>query len=81
MQATVTTASKHDIPFLAVSGTHGWTSTLEKLPYGIQINMRKLNTSTLSGDGKVATVGGGMLQHEIVRSLFAEGKYTSESGP
>lgn len=77
VQATVATASKYDIPFLAVSGTHGWTKTLEKLPYGIQINMRKLNTATLSTDGKVAVVGGGMLQHEIVRSLFAKGKYTT----
>lgn len=81
VQATVATASKYDIPFLAVSGTHGWTKTLEKLPYGIQINMRKLNTATLSTDGKVAVVGGGMLQHEIVRSLFAKGKYTSEFSP
>ncbi|KAH7396793.1 hypothetical protein DE146DRAFT_695984 [Phaeosphaeria sp. MPI-PUGE-AT-0046c] len=77
VQATVATASKYDIPFLAVSGTHGWTTTLNKLPYGIQINMRKLNTATLSSDGNVVVVGGGMLQHEITRALFAKGKYTT----
>jgi FAD/FMN-containing dehydrogenase len=76
VQITVTLANRFNIPFLAVSGGHGWTMTLEKLPYGIQINMRKLNTTTLSPDGKIATVGGGTLQYEITRSLFAHGKYT-----
>ncbi|KAF1911050.1 hypothetical protein BDU57DRAFT_485443 [Ampelomyces quisqualis] len=77
VQATVALASRFNIPFLAVSGGHGWTSTLDKLPYGIQINLRKLNTTTVNHDGKTATVGGGTLQHEIVRSLFAKGKYTT----
>lgn len=78
VQATVALGSRFNIPFLAVSGGHGWTSTLDKLTYGIQINLRRLNTTTLSRDGKTAIVGGGTLQHEIVRSLFAEGKYTSK---
>jgi hypothetical protein len=76
VQTTVALANRFDIPFLAVTGGHGWTKTLNKLPYGIQINMRKLNTTTLSQDGKTAIVGGGTLQHEITRSLFALGKYT-----
>jgi hypothetical protein len=75
VQTTVTLANRFNIPFLAVSGTHGWTKTLNKLPYGIQINMRRLNTTTLSRDGKTAVVGGGTLQYEITRSLFALGKY------
>jgi FAD/FMN-containing dehydrogenase len=72
---TVKIANKYDVPFLAVSGTHGWTETLNKLPYGFQVRMRKLNTATLSTDGKTATIGGGMLQWEITRALFAKGKY------
>jgi hypothetical protein len=79
VQATVTLANRFDIPFLAVSGTHGWTSSLNNFPYGIQINMRKLNTTTISRDGKTAIVGGGTLQHEITRSLFAKGKYAGKS--
>ncbi|KAF2853831.1 FAD-binding domain-containing protein [Plenodomus tracheiphilus IPT5] len=75
VQATVFTANHFNIPFLAVSGTHGWTRTLDRLPYGIQINLRRLNTTTLSRDGKTANVGGGTLQYEITRSLFAKGKY------
>lgn len=81
VQATVTIANRFSIPFLAVSGTHGWTRTLDKLPYGIQINMRRLNTTTLSRDGKTATVGGGTLQYEITRSLFAKGKYAGKFDP
>ncbi|KAF2124492.1 FAD-binding domain-containing protein [Dothidotthia symphoricarpi CBS 119687] len=75
VQTIVTFANRLNIPFLAVSGTHGWTKTLNKMPYGIQINMRKLNTTILSRDGKTATVGGGTLQYEITRSLFAKGRY------
>jgi FAD/FMN-containing dehydrogenase len=79
VQTTVTLANRFNIPFLAVSGTHGWTKTLNKLPYGVQINMRRLNITTLSRDGKTAIVGGGTLQYEITRSLFAVGKYAGMS--
>ncbi|KAH7083092.1 hypothetical protein BKA63DRAFT_461177 [Paraphoma chrysanthemicola] len=75
VQATVTFANRYDIPFLATAGTHGWTKTMNRLPYGIQINLRKLNSTTLSSDGKTAAVAGGTIQYEITRSLFANGKY------
>ncbi|KAF2036502.1 FAD-binding domain-containing protein [Setomelanomma holmii] len=75
VQATVTLANRFNVPFLATAGTHGWTKTLNKLSYGININLRKLNTTTLSRDGNTAIVGGGTLQYEITRSLFAKGKY------
>ncbi|RMZ73654.1 6-hydroxy-D-nicotine oxidase [Pyrenophora seminiperda CCB06] len=75
VQATVTLANRFNIPFLAVAGGHGWTTSLNNLPYGIQINMRKLNTTTLGQGGKTAIVGGGALQYEATRALFAKGKY------
>jgi FAD/FMN-containing dehydrogenase len=78
VQATVTVASQYDIPFLAITGRHGWTSSLNKLPYGFQINLRGLNSSALSSDGKTATIGGGIIQYELVRSLFEKGKYAGE---
>jgi len=71
---TVQIANRYGIPFLAVSGTHGWTKTLNNLPFGIQINMRKLNTATVDKGGKTATVGGGTLQWEVTRALYAENK-------
>jgi FAD/FMN-containing dehydrogenase len=79
VQTTIALANRFNIPFLAVTGGHGWTETLNKLPYGIQINMRKLNTTTLSPNGKTAMVGGGTIQYEITRSLFALGKYAGEA--
>ncbi|KAG9186256.1 hypothetical protein G6011_02812 [Alternaria panax] len=75
VQTTVALANRLNIPFLAVTGGHGWTKTLNKLPYGIQINMRKLKTTRLNWHGKTVMVGGGTMQHEITRSLFALGKY------
>jgi FAD/FMN-containing dehydrogenase len=81
VQATVSLANRLNIPFLAVSGTHGLTSTLDSFPYGVQINLRKLNTTTLSHDGKSAVVGGGTLQREITRSLFAKGKAAGKTSP
>ena len=75
VQATVTLANRYNVPFLAISGSHGWTRTLNKLSHGIQINLRKLNTTLLNDTGKTAHVGGGTLQYEITRSLFDKGKY------
>ncbi|KAF2653473.1 FAD-binding domain-containing protein [Lophiostoma macrostomum CBS 122681] len=74
VQLTVQTAYDNGLPFLAISGAHGWTETLNRLPYGIQIRMRKLNTTTVDADGTTATIGGGSLQWETTRALFAENK-------
>ncbi|KZM28025.1 uncharacterized protein EKO05_0002058 [Ascochyta rabiei] len=75
VKVVVKVANRHVIPFLAISGAHGWTRTLNSLEDGIQINLRQLNTTVLSNDGKTASVGGGTLQYEITRALFEEGKY------
>ncbi|KAJ4295318.1 hypothetical protein N0V90_007329 [Kalmusia sp. IMI 367209] len=74
VQKTVQIAAQFGIPFLAVAGTHGWTKTLNNLPFGIQINLRKLNSTTVDKGGKTATVGGGVLQWEATRALFAQNK-------
>lgn len=66
------------MPFLAVSGTHGWPSTLNNLDGGIQINMRKLNHTRVHCDGKTATAGGGVMQYEITASLFEQGKQAGQ---
>ena len=74
VENTVKIAAQFDIPFLAVSGTHGWTKTLNELKYGFQINLRKLNSTFLDEGGYTATIGGGTLQHETTRDLFAYNK-------
>ncbi|KAK5997639.1 FAD-linked oxidoreductase chyH [Cladobotryum mycophilum] len=74
IQQTVKYANRHGMPFLAVSGGHGWPSSLNRMKGGIQINMRKLNTTKLKPDGTTVIVGGGTLQHEITASMFKEHK-------
>jgi len=76
VQATVKYANHIHVPFLAVSGGHGWPTDLNRLRGGIQINLRRLNTARVNwdGGGNTATVGGGTLQHEAVQSLYAQGE-------
>ena len=81
VQIVVKVANRHDVPFLSISGAHGWTRTLNKLQNGIQINMRRLNNTVLGVDGKTSTVGGGTLQYEITRALLEKGNYAGELDP
>lgn len=74
VENTVKIAAQYNIPFLAVSGTHGWTKSLNDLPYGFQINLRKLNSTFVNEGGDTATLGGGTLQYEATRALFAQNK-------
>ncbi|KAF2261385.1 FAD-binding domain-containing protein [Lojkania enalia] len=74
VQLVVSVAARYDIPFLVVTGAHGWTKSLNRLQGGIQINMRKLNSIALNSNGKTATIGGGTLQWETIRALFAKNK-------
>jgi len=67
------------VPFLAISGTHGWQTTLNTLKGGVQINMRKMNQTQISSGGKTATVGGGIMQYEIVAALWQDRKQAGTS--
>ncbi|EFR03561.1 FAD binding domain-containing protein [Nannizzia gypsea CBS 118893] len=58
----------HGIPFLAQSGGHGWSSTLNLDHSGIIISLRKLNTVTFSYDGTEATIEGGALISEVMEA-------------
>jgi FAD/FMN-containing dehydrogenase len=81
VQKTLAYANKKSIPFLAVSGAHAWTDTIDRLPYGFQVRMRQLNTTTVNAGGNTATIGGGALQYEVVRALFAQKKQAGEIPP
>ncbi|OAA45676.1 FAD-binding, type 2 [Metarhizium rileyi] len=74
VQETIKYANRRSMPFLAVSGGHGWSSSLNNVRNGIQINMRKLNTTRLRDEGNSAIVGGGTMQYEITAALFNSGK-------
>ncbi|PVH95066.1 FAD-binding domain-containing protein [Periconia macrospinosa] len=72
---TLAAANRFDVPVLATAGTHGWTRTLNQVEGGIQIRLRGLNGVKVEQDGKAATIGGGILQWEIVGKLYEKGLY------
>ena len=67
-------ANKFGFPFLTVAGTHGWPTSMLKLQNGVQINMRRMNSTTISGNGKTATAGGGVMQYQITEALAQHNK-------
>lgn len=69
-------ANGNDIPFLATAGLHGGTSTLGNLQQGINIRLRKMNSTSIAADGLSATFGGGILGLEVRDALWAAGKQT-----
>lgn len=67
-------ANEIGVPFLAVTGTHGWTDDISKIQDGIQIRMRGLNHIGLSPNNDTAFAGGGVIQYEVVQALYPYGK-------
>ncbi|KAJ7762588.1 FAD binding domain-containing protein [Mycena metata] len=76
VQYTVLLANSFGLPWLAVSGRHGSTSTLHKLRHGVQISLSKLNDITMNPDGQTANFGGGVLSKKVTDTLWAWGKQT-----
>lgn len=67
-------ANEIGVPFLAVTGTHGWTDDISRIQDGIQIRMRGLNHVTLSPSKDTAYAGGGVIQYEVLQALYRDGK-------
>lgn len=74
-------ANRFGLPFLAVNGGHGTTSSLNTIQRGVSINLRALNHVQISQDGESALIGGGANTHEVINALAAGGKATGESLP
>ncbi|RTE83072.1 hypothetical protein BHE90_002404 [Fusarium euwallaceae] len=74
VQTIVRYANKKDIPFLTVSGGHGWSSQLQNMQHGIGISTQKLNTMKLAKDGKTVRLGGGVKSGQVERFLSSQGK-------
>ena len=65
------------MPFLALSGKHGYNVNLNHVKHGVGINMRNLNSIELAKDGKTATIGGGIVTKKLMHELWEMGKITS----
>ncbi|ETS84255.1 hypothetical protein PFICI_02280 [Pestalotiopsis fici W106-1] len=71
---TIKVANEIGVPFLAVTGSHGWTDDISKIQDGIQIRMRGLNHVGLGPNNDTAYAGGGVIQYEVVQGLYPYGK-------
>ena len=71
-------ANKHCIPFLAVNGAHGHTSTLGKMHGGIAISFRRMKNIDISRSGDYALLDPGLTNGDLVRYLWARGKHAGE---
>ena len=72
-------ANSKNMPFLALSGKHGYNVNLNKVKHGIGINMRSMNSIELAKDGKTATIGGGIVTKKLTHELWDMDKITSAS--
>jgi pyruvate/2-oxoacid:ferredoxin oxidoreductase beta subunit len=43
---------------------------------GIEIHLSQLNNISISADGTTATIGGGVISHNLTETLWAAGKQT-----
>jgi FAD/FMN-containing dehydrogenase len=69
-------SNKCSIPFFAQSGGHGFTSTIANVKNGNPINLRALNSTTISPGGEYAISGGGVKGKEVIDMLWPFGKQT-----
>lgn len=69
-------ANKHNKPFLAISGGHGQTRSLNGVKRGVGISMRGMTDVRIVDDGHAATIGGGIQTGELLPALWSHGKQT-----
>lgn len=72
-------ANKYSVPFLATNGVHGSITSLGKFNQGIEIKLTKLNSVTISTDGKTAEIGGGVISHDLTATLWKSNKQAGMS--
>lgn len=78
---TVRWANKHNLPFLAVGGAHGFLKTLGKMQGGIAISFTKMKGIKINPKGDSAELQPGLTNGEIIRYLWPRGKQTGEHPP
>ncbi|ROT38906.1 FAD-binding domain-containing protein [Sodiomyces alkalinus F11] len=66
-------ATCRNIPFLATSGRHGYTTTLGDLQNGLAIDLSQLNSFELDTTAETLTVGPGVTVGEVFDPLFNAG--------
>lgn len=62
---------KHNVPFLAQTGGHGWIDSFHLGRHGLLINLRGLNRTTFNDQRTEARVQGGAVISEVIAEAYA----------
>jgi FAD/FMN-containing dehydrogenase len=81
VQNIVRFASRNDIPFLAVGGGHGFTTTLGDVKEGLEIDLSQFDRVSVDARNNRMTIGGGVRFRDIMDPLYAAGKEIRRSHP
>ncbi|KAJ5951539.1 FAD-binding type 2 [Penicillium vulpinum] len=74
LQTVVKYASKHNIPFLANGGGHGYSTSFGALQNGLKIDLSLFNEFSIDTEQNTITVGGSVRFSEIMGPLYKAGK-------
>ncbi|KFY42098.1 hypothetical protein V494_02602 [Pseudogymnoascus sp. VKM F-4513 (FW-928)] len=77
VQALVKFATRCNIPFLASSAQHGFTTTLSKLQGGMEIDLSAFRNVSVNAGENTLTVGGGVRFLDVFDPVFEAGKEIS----
>ncbi|KAH8651245.1 hypothetical protein BX600DRAFT_441681 [Xylariales sp. PMI_506] len=66
IEAAVKWATDNNVPFVAQSGGHAWSTSLKINSSGVVINMRKLNSISIDTEKGLAVIGGGITVKEAM---------------
>ncbi|KAG8164265.1 hypothetical protein KVR01_006183 [Diaporthe batatas] len=70
---TVQLARKHKLPFLATGGRHGFSTTLDALDQGLEIDLSQLNEVSIDSEKATLTIGAGVTIGEILDPIYEAG--------
>lgn len=67
-------ASRHNVPFLATGGGHGYSWSLGTLQNGIHVDLDNFQTIEIDEGANTMTIGGAVRIGNATRDLHAVGK-------
>ncbi|KAF3766676.1 FAD-binding domain-containing protein [Cryphonectria parasitica EP155] len=66
-------ARQNNLPFLATGGRHGFTTTLEALDQGLEIDLSQLDTVEVDDTNATLTIGAGVIVNDILDPIYDAG--------
>lgn len=66
-------AATFKIPFLATGGRHGYTTTLGRLDWGVEIDLGQFNQVKVDKSAATLTIGGGVVFADIFDPVYDAG--------